>query len=141
MTAASDAQVANNKSLNLLRTLTVNGSTSLANVQSMAFVAYAGKPPAPPLVPPDSIDVRKLGKKGSGKASASAHEVGITRRHFAAQGRPGPAAPTSCWCCLPRSYKSRKLDGPSGTSVWIQFALVRGQGQSAWSTATLITFP
>ncbi len=139
VTAASDAQVANNKSLNLLRTLTVNGSTSLANVQSMAFVAYAGKPPAPPLVPPDSIDV-KLGKKGSGKATASAHEVGNTRLHYAAQMSPGPAAPTS-WVAVPGSYKSRKLEGPSGTQVWVQFALVRGQAQSAWSTAVLITFP
>jgi hypothetical protein len=64
VTAANDAQIANNKSLNLLRTLTVNGATTLAHVQSMAFVAYTGKPPVPPLVPPDTIDVT-LGKKGS----------------------------------------------------------------------------
>jgi hypothetical protein len=139
VTTAADAQIANNKSLNLLRTLTVNGSTSLANVQSMAFVAYAGKPPAPLLVPPDAVDV-KLGKKGSGKATASAHEVGITRRHYAAQMSPGPVTPTS-WVSLPGNYKSRKLEGPSGTQVWVQFALVRAGLQSAWSTAALITFP
>jgi hypothetical protein len=139
VTAATYAQIANNKSLNLLRTLTENGATSLADVQNMAFVAYAGKPPAPALVPPDAINV-KLGKKGSGKATASAHELGTTRHHYAAQWSPNPITGTS-WEGLPGGGKSRKLSGPSGSQVWVQFALTRGQLQSAWSTAVLITFP
>jgi len=139
VTAVSSALIANNKSLNLLRTLTENGATSLADVQSMAFVAYAGRPPAPALVPPDSLDV-KLGKKGSGKAMVSAHELSITRRHYAAQWSPNPVTVTS-WEGLPGGGKSRKLSGPSGSQVWVQLALTRGQLQSAWSTAVLITFP
>jgi hypothetical protein len=139
VTAASLAQVANNKSLNLLRTLIENGATSLADVQSMAFVAYAGRPPAPALVPPDSIDV-KLGKKGSGRATASAHELGTTRHRYAAQTSPNPITATS-WVGLAGDGKSRKLSGPSGSQVWVQLALTRGQLQSAWSVPVLITFP
>jgi hypothetical protein len=139
VTTANLAQIANNKSINLLRTLTENGATSLADIQSMAFVAYAGKPPVPDLVPPDSIDVT-LGKKGSGKAKVAAHELGTTRYHYAAQMSPNPITPTS-WTGLPGEGKSRKLTGASGTQVWVQFALMRGQLQSAWSTPVLITFP
>jgi hypothetical protein len=139
VTAATIAQIANDKSLNLLRTLTENGATSVADVQSMAFVAYAGRPPAPALVPPDSIDV-KLGKKGSGKVTVSAHETGTTRQHYAAQMSPNPITATS-WGGLTGGGKSRKLTGQSGTQVWVQMALTRGQLQSAWSTPVLITFP
>jgi hypothetical protein len=139
VTSAGIAQIAVNKSLNLLRTLIENGAVTEADVQSMAFVASAGKPPAPALVPPESIDV-KLGKKGSGKATVSAHELGTTRRSYAAQMSPNPITPAS-WVALTGAGKSRKLSGPSGTQVWVQFALMRGSLLSAWSTAVLVTFP
>ncbi len=139
LTAAGEAQVAANKCLNVLKVLTMNGATSEADITSMAFVAYSGRPPVPPLVPPDSIDI-KPGKKGSGKVTVSAHEVAGPRRTYAAQGSPNPVTPTSYYA-LTGGGKSRKLSGPSGTQMWVQFALVRGQEVSAWSTPVLITFP
>jgi hypothetical protein len=122
-----------------LRALIDNNAVTEADVQSMAFVASAGRPPAPALVPPESIDV-KPGKKGSGKVTVSAHELGSTRRSYAAQMSPSPITATS-WVSLTGAGKSRKLSGPSGTQVWVQFALMRGSLLSAWSTAVLVTFP
>ena len=51
-----------------------------------------------------------------------------------------PITATS-WEGLTGGGKSRKLTGASGTQVWVQMALTRGQLQSAWSTPVLITFP
>ena len=137
--AHDEARQENNKSLSLLRTLAENGATSMKDLTDMAFVAYQGKPPAPPIEPPQVV-LPKLGKKGSGKAEAVVQETGRTRQRYAAQWSPDPITPTS-WDGLPGSGKSRKLTGKSGTSVWVRFALVRAGKQSDWSVPILITFP
>jgi hypothetical protein len=139
VTATFRAQTVVNKSLRFLRMLVQTYATSVGDVQSMAFVPYDGPPPPPPLEPPDSIDVRP-GPKLSGRATVSAHYTGKTRRCFEVDVSPNPATDTS-WQRAPGSGKSRKLTGESGTSVWVRFALVRGQRQSAWGTPVLITFP
>jgi hypothetical protein len=138
--AEQQALVANNKSLNLLRTLTENAAGSVKDVTDMAFDAYEGKAAAIPLEPPQVIQ-QKPGKKGTGKVDVVVYETG-TRQHYAAQMSPNPIGTSpSTWVTLFGNGKSRKLTGASGTSVWVQFALVRGQQQSAWSVAVLVTFP
>jgi hypothetical protein len=37
--------------------------------------------------------------------------------------------------------KTRTLTGASGTKIWVRFAMVRGELQSAWSTPVLVTIP
>jgi hypothetical protein len=150
--AASDAQhkldveaenaalLANNKSLNLLRTLTENGALTPADAKSMGFEPYDGPPPKPDLtVAPAQIDV-ELGKRthqGQGNAKASVHETGTTRRHYAAQSSLDGVT----WVDLVGHGKSRRLTGKSGTSIFVRFALERGAQRSPWSNAVQITFP
>jgi hypothetical protein len=129
----------NDLALVLVKTLTENGSKTLEDVASMAFAAYTGKPPAPAMVPPESIDVT-MGKRGYGRVKVAAHELGKTKRHYAAEMSPDPVG-ANTWSILPGSGKSRWLTGKSGTSAWVRFALVRGQIQSEWSVPVLVTFP
>ena len=134
------ARIVNNKSIKLLKTLVENNAQSPDDVKSMAMTPLSEQRPAPAaLLPPESIDVR-VHKKGSGNVTASAHQSGGPRRRYAAEMSPNPIGPTT-WVGLPGGGKSRKLSGPSGTSVWVRFALQRGQLQSDWSTPVLITFP
>ena len=129
----------NDRALLLVKSLTENGAKSADDIKSMAFVPLVGRPLAPPMVPPDSIDVT-MGKKGHGKVKVAAHELGTTKRRYAAEMSPDPIGPAT-WAPLPGTGKSRRLTGKSGTSVWVRFALVRGQLQSDWSTPVLVTFP
>ena len=140
-TAASDAGTANDKSLLLLRALVQNAATRESDSTSMAFTAYTGRPPPPPLLPPEQIDVVQ-GKKGSGKSRATVHELGITRRKYAARTTTSyPITPNSTFDVVPGNGKQRKLSGQPGSTVWIQFALVHGGQQSDWSAAVPVTFP
>ena len=139
--AASDAEAANNKSLVLLRALAENAATRESDLTSMAFTAYTGRPPPPPLLPPEQIDVVQ-GKKGTGKARATVHELGITRRRYAARTTTSyPITPNSVFDVVPGNGKQRKLSGQPGSTVWIQFALVHGGQQSDWSAAVPMAFP
>ena len=137
--ALNDARNANDKALLLVKALTEAGAQSATEIESMAFTARSERrPPPPPLVPPASIDIQ-MGKKG-GKVKVAAHEIGKTKRRYAAQTSPDPIGPTT-WTTVPGAGKSRWLAGRSGTSVWVRFALMHGQLQSDWSTAVLVTFP
>jgi len=129
--ARSDAD----KSIRLLAQLTEHDAKSEADIKGMAFDAYTGKPPVPPLDAP-LVDV-KLGAKGSGKATASAHETGRTRRKYAAESSPDGVT----WSGLTGTGKARKVAGKSGSAVWVRFALMRGPLQSAWSNAVQIVLP
>jgi hypothetical protein len=137
--AAVSARVLSNKSLRLLASLLEDTATTPAQVNLVGMDAYTGRPAEPALVAP-LVDV-KLGTKGSGKATALAHETGSTRYSYNAQMSPNPLGTTSTWTDLIGGGKTRKLTGPSGTSVWVRFALRRGQTQSDWSTPILVTFP
>jgi hypothetical protein len=131
------AREANNKSLNLLRTLTENGATEPKDIQDMAFVPYTGKPTPIPLDAPALI-VQKPSKKGSGKTEAAVYETGRTRQRYAAECSPNGV---DGWVAQIGAGKSRKLTGKPGTSVWIRFALQRGGQQSPWSAPFQVTFP
>jgi DNA invertase Pin-like site-specific DNA recombinase len=139
LAAQNDGRNANDRSLLLVRALTESGAKSVGDIASMAFVARQGRPAAPPLVPPESIDIT-MGKKGHGKVKVAAHELGKTRRQYAAQMSPDPVAAGS-WVSLPGAGKSRWLTGKSGTSAWVRFALMHAGAQSDWCTPVLVTFP
>ena len=135
--AAHDlARIANNKSFSVVKLLTENGAATEADIKTMALVPDPGPPAAPAMVAPAQIDVT-TGKKGSAKAKATVYEVG-PKHHYAAQGSTDGGV---TWAVLPGVGKSRKLSGKSGTSMLVQFALVRGQLQSPWSQAVTVTFP
>jgi hypothetical protein len=93
---------------------------------------------APPAVP-EQIDV-VTPKKARGHVKAVVHETGKTRGRYAAQWSPDPIG-AGTWAALPGTGKSRTITGASGTRVWVQFARVRGQLQSAWSAPVLIVLP
>jgi hypothetical protein len=129
----------NDRALIVVKTLTEASAKSPADIASMALPPLVGKPAAPAMVLPDSIDVA-MGRKGHGKAKVAAHELGTTKRRYAAEMSPDPIG-ANTWVALPGTGKSRRLSGKSGTSVWVRFALVSGQLQSDWSTPVLVTFP
>jgi hypothetical protein len=133
------ARDANDTALIRVRALTEMSAQSTADIESMAFTARTGRPPAPPLVPPATLDVVP-GRKGSGKAKVAAHETGKTRRSYAAQSSPDPVG-AGTWTPLPGAGKSRRLSGKSGTNVWVRFALMHGQEQSDWGVPVLVTLP
>lgn len=137
--AEQNALDANNKALVFVKALTENGAKSADDVKSMAFRVRAGKLAAPPLIPPDSIDVT-MGRKGHGKVKVAAHETGGVKRKYAVEMSPDPVTPTS-WTSIPGSGRARRVSGKSGTSAWVRFALVYRQQQSDWSVPVLITFP
>jgi hypothetical protein len=139
LAAQATAQDANDRSLLLVKALTESAAKTASDVTSMAFVARGPRPLAPPLLPPDSLEVT-IGRKGHGKVRVSAHELGTTRRQYAAQMSPDPIG-ANTWVSLPGSGKSRRLTGKSGTSAWVRFALVHGGQQSDWGTPVFITFP
>lgn len=134
--AAQGAKKANDKAIVFFRDLVENDAQSPDDIASAGLKPYLGKPPPPPLVPPDTIDL-KPGRKGSGVTTASVREPSGVRRRYAAQ----ISLDGTTWTALAGGGKSRKLVGKSGGTAWVRFALVRGQSQSDWSSAVPITFP
>jgi hypothetical protein len=138
LAAETAAIQANDRALLLVKNLSENFATSAGDLASMAFNAVLPKPSFA-LAPPVSVDIT-MGKRGHGNLKVSAHQVGTTRRHYMVETSPDPIGPNS-WTLVPGTGKSRRLTGKSGTSLWVRFALVRGQGQSDWGTPVLVTFP
>jgi hypothetical protein len=122
-----------------LKAAVENKSTKTSDLASMGFEERGAPPPKAQVVPPESIDI-KLPNKLRGQFTASAHEIGKARWRYAAEWSPDPIGETT-WAILAGYGKSRKVTGPSGTRVWVRFARVRGQLQSAWSTPVLVTIP
>ncbi|MFT3764084.1 MAG: hypothetical protein QM820_00945 [Minicystis sp.] len=125
------------KVLVLLKNLVENAATSDAELKSMGLKPR-GPRPVEPLLPPPGITV-KLGKI-PGQFTVSAQETG-SRKRYAAQMSENPGNP-GAWTELPGHGKSRLVKGlKSGTVVWVQFAVVRGQGRSEWCKPVPITVP
>ncbi len=119
--------------------------TAVTNVaKSPADLHAAGLPAAPPRPPanqpptvPVQLDVTSP-KTGHGKAKVTVYETGGTRHAYAAQ----QSADGITWTQLGVGHgKTRMVTGASGTKVWVRFAMVRGQLQSDWSVAVLVTLP
>jgi hypothetical protein len=90
---------------------------------------------------PDRIDM-KIPAKGHGRARMTVYEpAGSIKGQYVAESSPDPYGPTT-WAQLGIGHgKSRWVSGTPGTKVWVRFARIRGQAQSAWSTPQLVTIP
>ena len=122
-----------------LKSMVENKATKTSDIVSMGFEERDAPPPKAQVTPPDVIDI-KLPSKLRGQFTASARELGKTRWRYAAEWSPDPMSENS-WAALPGYGKSRKVTSPSGARVWVRFARVRGQVQSEWGTAVLVTTP
>ena len=119
--------------------------TAVTNVaQSPADLHNAGIPAAPPRPPknqppavPQQLNVT-FPKRGHGKATVTVEETGPTKHEYAAQSSLDGVT----WIQLGVSRgKTRMVTAPTGTQVWVRFAMVRGPMQSAWSMPVLVTLP
>ena len=134
----ADTRHENDTCLVLVKTLTEKYAANETDITGMALT-MRGPLVAPVLEPVESIDI-KMGKKGSGTARVLAHETGPTKWHYAAQSSPDPMGPNT-WTDLVGDGKQRKLEGKSGTSIWVRFARKRGDKQTEWSAPVLVTLP
>ena len=118
-----------------------NDGTSTGDITGIGLKAAqrGGGGSRKPLVPVEAIDV-ELPKTAKGYLWASAHEGKGSRGKYAAQVAPDQNGPGP-YENLPGYGKTRKLSGPSGTRLWVRFARVRGQSQSEWSVAVMVTIP
>jgi hypothetical protein len=68
----------------------------------------------------------------------SVHETGTGRHHYVAQQSMDGVT----WTQLGIGQgKTRTLTGESGAKIWVRFAMIRGEIQSAWCTPVLINIP
>jgi hypothetical protein len=138
--AETTARTAYDGELHNLATLTGNAAAAPADITALGLTPYVPAPVASTAPePPDGIDVT-IPKKGHGKATVSARQPRGTRRQYVVQWSPDPVGATT-WTVLVGTGKTRTLTGASGTNVWVRFATVRGEVQSAWSTPILVTIP
>ena len=124
-----------------LAALVEKDAKSPADIQGAGLVPLGPRVMAklPPEVP-EQIDTT-IPKKGRGKVKVSVHETGPIRGEYVAEWSPEPVGP-STWAPLGIGHgKTRTVTGASGTKVWVRFARVRGELQSAWSIPVLVTIP
>jgi hypothetical protein len=138
--AEAGARTAFDGELHNLATLTGNAALTPADITAVGLKPYVPPPTttSAPL-PPTGIDV-KIPVRGHGRATVSAQQPAGTRRQYVVQWSPDPFGATT-WALLVGTGKTRTLTGVSGTNVWVRFATVRGQLQSAWCTPVLVTIP
>jgi hypothetical protein len=135
------AAVVRSSVLATLRTLAsqiAGVATSPADVQSTGFVpqpARARRGQVPPV--PGTINGRAP-RTGRGTMTVTVEETGpIHYQYVAEQSLDGVT-----WTQLGVGRgKTRVVTGASGAEVWVRFATVRGQNQSAWGTPTRVTLP
>ena len=86
---------------------------------------------------PERIDVKNP-RRGHGKTVVSVHETGSTKHAYVAEQSLDGIA----WTPLGVGRgKTRVVTGASGTTVWVRFAMVRGELQSAWSMPHNVVIP
>jgi hypothetical protein len=117
-------------------TLATNGALLPADLQGAGLTyrdtVVAKLPPGTPGL----IDV--LPSKVHGKVRVAVHETGTGRRQYVAQ----QSLDGTNWTPLGLGHgKMRTVTGTSGTKVWVRFASIRGEQQSDWSIAQLVTIP
>lgn len=120
-----------------LATMTEVDARSPADVMKLAFTPRDTTRSTLPPEPPESIDV-EIPKRGHGSLTVSAHQSDKKRRHYDAEMC---LYGSDTWTRLVGTGKTHTIKGPSGTQVWVHFATVRGELQSAWCTAVLVTIP
>jgi hypothetical protein len=86
---------------------------------------------------PDAFVVTRP-KHQRGFADISVQELAGVHGRYYAESSPDPIG---TWTRLPGTGKSRRVTGVSGTKIWVRFARVRGQIESAWSEPQLVVIP
>jgi hypothetical protein len=125
-----------------LLTLTGLVSTNAKSPADLTGMGLDERPPAPPkpaFAPPDALDITNP-KKGVGWTTVSAHVPANSRIRWAVQMSPDPVG-ANTWTEVYGVGKSRKITGPSGSKVWVRFAMLRRGVPSAWGTPVLVTIP
>lgn len=122
----------------LVGLVSTRGKTA-AEVTGAGFKLRPPPPPPLPFAAPDALDLR-FPEKEKGKFIVTPHGIGKRRCTWAVQMSADPYGPTT-WVEVVGPGKSRTLTGASGTKVWVRYAMVRGNQQSAWGTPVLVTFP
>ena len=123
--------------LRTLVTLTQNGAIKPGDITALGlpYLPPVTKQKLAPDVPTGAT--AKYPVKGHSKAWAVAE--------YSGKGRPQFNAEMSLdglnWTALVGHGKQRTLTGASGTKIWVRFATVRGEMQSAWCTPVILTIP
>jgi hypothetical protein len=114
-----------------------NNARSPADVQGAALDPRQPKPRNQPPTVPDHLESRPP-KRGHGRITVFVVETGTTEHQFAAE----ESLDGVTWTQLGVGHgKTRVVTGPSGTKVWVRFAMVRGSLRSDWSTPLIVTIP
>jgi hypothetical protein len=118
-----------------LKSLLVNNATQASDITGLGFgIIDLPQSTAQPDLPVVTVTMSQ--KHGSAKVSV----VGGTGKRFLAEAAPDPNA--GPWTLLPGTGRSRRFKGlASGTKIWVRFAQVRYNQQSAWSIAVLVSIP
>ncbi len=125
--------------LTTFKMLVENNATSAADVTGMGLSLLTLSKAAKTVPDAPATPIVRVSRQ-HGKARVSVPGKGYVGR-FLAEVSMDPITATS-WVALPGNGKSRVLSGyPSGTKVWVHFAMVRWGLQSPWSTAVLVTIP
>jgi hypothetical protein len=120
-------------------TLVANRAQSYADVGGAGLPTPAPREPrnTPPTVP--VILANKPPRRGHGKTTVSVDDLDADKREFAAQQSLDEGV---TWTQLGVGHgKTRVVTGPSGTMVWVRFAMVRWGVMSAWSAPIVVTIP
>jgi hypothetical protein len=117
--------------------LVVGSAKSPADIQGAALTPLPPRQRGVPPAVPELIENRPP-KRGHGKTTVAVHETGPTQHEYTAQ----QSLDGITWVQLGVGHgKTRVVTGPSGTKVWVRFAMVRSGLQSEWSTPLLVTIP
>lgn len=114
-------------------------AVNAADVTGSGFNLRPPPPPRLPFAPPDALHIA-FPRKEKGKFIVSPHGIGRRRIHWVVQMSVDPVGPDT-WIEVVGPGNPRTITGPSGTRVWVRYAMVRGNQQSAWGTPTLVTIP
>ena len=143
LTAAFDTSNSSRAAVDL-EIMTLGGLVS-TNAKTEEDVTKAGfknkgpKPAKPPLEPPPSIDIT-FRKRLKGQFTTVPHVPKGFHAHWVVEMSPEPIGPTT-WVAVYGTGKARVITGPSGSKVWVRYAMMRGQQQSDWGDPQLVTIP
>jgi hypothetical protein len=137
--AENDSRAAVDKEILALGGLVATGAKTSADVTASGFNERPPAPPKPPFAGPDQLDIR-FPRNVKGQFRVSPHGVGNNRITWVVHTSPDPIGPDT-WTEAVGPGNSRTITGPSGSKVWVRYAMVRGSIQSAWGTPVLVTIP
>jgi hypothetical protein len=124
--------------LDTFKTLIENNATSAADVAGTGLALLTVTKSAKTVPDAPATPIVKPGRQ-HGRATVLVPGKGYIGRFVAEMSTDPIGAAT--WAPLPGNGKSRVVSGPTGTKVWVHFAMVRWGLQSAWSTPVLVTIP